>query len=230
MSGFNVGMPENFEEKTLCCLVLDRSGSMDGDPINQLNEGLISFYEDIESNMKLANGLEVAIISFNDTVEIIQAPDLVHNFQIQPLTASGLTSLNMAMYEAIQLVEQRKDYYKQSHQSYKRPWIICITDGAPTDGDVTDLANQIAKDTQEKKYMFLPIGVNGADMSVLSQIAGYTQNAGQWIQMEPLPLSSAKFSEFFAWLSASMDIINSSSEGDKVNLPSASGWMDGFTI
>lgn len=230
MNDFKVGMPENFEEKTLCCLVLDRSGSMSGSPIEQLNLGLASFYDDIENNMKLANGLEVAIISFDDEIDIVQPPDLVHNFQIEPLVTGGLTSLNAAVFEAIQLVEERKDYYKQSRQSYKRPWIILITDGAPTDGDVTNLAKQISSDTKDRKYMFLAIGVDNADMSVLSDISGYSKRGDQWIKMEPMHMSNAKFSEFFEWLSASMDIVNASSDGDKVTLPSTDGWREGFEI
>lgn len=230
MNSIAVGTPENYEEKTLCCLVLDRSYSMAGDPIDSLNEGLISFYQEINSDIKLSNGLEVAIISFDDQIDIVQAPDLIHNFQMPILKARGATSLNTAVREAIQLVEERKDYYKQSSQSYKRPWIILITDGAPTDGDVTDLANQIETDTKDKRYVFLPIGVDGADMSVLARIAGYSKNGEQWTQMTPLPMKSAKFSEFFKWLSASMDIINSSSEGDQVNLPDPSDWTQGFSV
>lgn len=230
MNSIAVGTPENYEEKTLCCLVLDRSGSMGGEPIRQLNQGLVSFYDDIESDIKLSNGLEVAIISFDDQIDVVQAPDLIHNFQMPTLTAGGRTSLNTAVREAIQLVEERKDYYKQSSQSYKRPWIILITDGAPTDGDVTDLANQIETDTKDKRYVFLPIGVDGADMSVLARIAGYSKNGEQWTQMTPLPMKSANFSEFFKWLSASMDIINSSSEGDQVNLPDPSDWTQGFSV
>ncbi len=230
MSEFQVGVVENFEEKTLCCLVVDRSGSMTGEPIKQLNEGLASFYDEIESNVKLANGLEVAIIAFDEQVDVIQYPDLVHNFQIPALKASSLTSLNKAMREAIHLVEERKNYYKETGQSYKRPWIILITDGAPTDGGVDDLADQIAEDTKNKKYMFLPIGVDNADMKILQKITGYVKEGNQWVKMKPLHMANAKFSNFFIWLSASMDIINASTEGDKVTLPDASDWMDGFTI
>lgn len=231
MTDFSVGIPENnHEEKTLCCLVLDRSGSMSGDPIQELNNGLNSFYNDIGETEKLANGLEVAIIAFDSDVDVIQQPSLIKGFSIPSLKASGATALNEAMYKAIQLVAERKDYYKQSNQSYKRPWIVLITDGAPTDGDVDGLAQQIHTDTRNKKYMFLPIGVNGADMEVLSQIAGQVNKGDQWTKVDPIPMSSAKFSEFFKWLSDSMNIITASSEGAQVNLPSTGGWMKGFSI
>ena len=37
--------PDNYEQKCLCLLVLDVSGSMSGDPINELNKGLQEFQE-----------------------------------------------------------------------------------------------------------------------------------------------------------------------------------------
>ena len=39
--------PSNFEQKCLCVLVLDVSGSMSGSPINLLNEGLRRFQEEL---------------------------------------------------------------------------------------------------------------------------------------------------------------------------------------
>jgi len=134
--------------------------------------------------------------------------------------------------EAIGLVESRKDWYKQTGQPYLRPWIILITDGAPDgDQDVGGLASEIENGTKNKKYVFLPIGVQGADMNVLNQIAGYNQDSNKnWKQMQAMKLQGLKFADFFKWVSASMSIVAGSKDGDKVNLPDPSDWMDGFTI
>lgn len=229
MTAIKVGTPENYEEKTLCCLVLDRSGSMTGKPIDELNTALKQFKTDIESNSVLSDSLEIAIVAFDDNVEIIQKPALIHNIVMPTLITNGLTSLNAAIKEAIRIVEERKDYYKQSGQTHKRPWIVVMTDGAPTDGDVTSLGQQIKADTKEKKYVLLPIGVDGADMSVLNELAGYTGSGDKLELMKPLPMESAKFSEFFEWLSRSMQIITQSKEGQTVQLGTPT-WISGFNI
>jgi uncharacterized protein YegL len=52
---FNVETPDNYEQKCLCVLVLDVSGSMEGEPIRQLNQGMQSFYQDIIGNSTTAN-------------------------------------------------------------------------------------------------------------------------------------------------------------------------------
>lgn len=227
--GPKVGTPENMEEKTLCVLVLDDSGSMSGSPIEQLNQALLSFAEDIEDDVRLSNGLELALLRFGSDVEVIQEPSLIYDITMPTLDAnSGLTSLNEATREAIRAVEDRKAYYKQSNVGYKRPWIVLLTDGAPTDGEVNVLANQIEIDTKNGSYMFLPIGVDGADMQTLNKLAGYLKKEdGSFEKMNALPMESSKFSDFFEWLSKSMAIVNSSQDGENITLPEPT-WMKGF--
>ena len=111
----------------------------------------------------------------------------------------------------------------RSGQPYYRPWIILITDGEPNEGqDVSALAGKIKKDTLEKKYVFLPIGVDNANMQVLQSIQG---------QIPAMKLKGTKFGSFFKWLSASMGTVVSSEEGSAVDLSEgAASWMDSFTI
>lgn len=47
---FHAEFAENYEQKCLCVLVLDVSGSMSGNPIRDLNKGLQDFYNDIVSD------------------------------------------------------------------------------------------------------------------------------------------------------------------------------------
>lgn len=196
--GPKVGMPENMEEKTICCLVLDDSASMGGSPINELNQGIQVFMKDIENNDRLSNGLEIAIIKFGERAAVVQDAALIDSVEVPTLQANdGRTDLNMGVNEAINLVEERKTYYKQTHQSYKRPWIILVTDGAPTDGGLEITAEQIEEDTKAGKYVFLPIGVDGADISTLQKLSGYMGEQ----KMSPMSMDSAKFREVLSRLS-----------------------------
>lgn len=229
---FSAESPQNYEQKSICCFVVDVSGSMIGDPINALNRGLIDFHTDINNNATTVNRLEVAIVEFSDTVEIIQTPALVSEFSMPVLNVKGTTALVDGVREAIKLVDSRKNWYKETGQPYLRPWIILITDGAPDENqDVRGLANQIENDTKNKKYVFLSVGVQRADMQMLQSISGYSQDADKnWVKMFPMELQGLKFDQFFKWVSASMSVVAGSKEGDKVNLPSPKDWTKGFNI
>ena len=214
---------ENYEQKCLCVLVLDVSGSMRGTPIVELNKGLRDFYDEISSDDTTKQRLEIALIEFNQDVKQTLAPALVENFTMPTLEASGSTALVDAVNEAIDLVADRKAWYKSTNQTYYRPWIILMTDGEPDDGqDIETLSQRIQKDTLEKRYAFLPIGVEGANMRVLEQIKG---------NIPPMKLKGTKFSSFFKWLSASMGTVITAEEGQQVDLTNgASDWMSAFEI
>lgn len=220
---FSAESPPNYDQKSICCFVVDVSTSMMNDPINQLNSGLQEFHRDIAGNSNTADRLEIAVVQFSDTVETVVQPGLAETFTMPNLTTKGSTKLVDGVREAISLVESRKNWYKQTGQPYLRPWIILITDGAPdSDQNVNALSQEIQSGTSAKKFVFLSIGVSGANMEVLRQISNP--------DMPPMPLDGMKFSEFFKWVSASMSVVASSKDGDKVDLPNPGAWMKGFKI
>jgi uncharacterized protein YegL len=223
INAFTAESPQNYEQKSICCFVVDVSGSMANEPINELNRGLQEFHNDIANNPVTANRLEVAVVEFSDTVDSVVQPSLVDSFTMPQLTTKGTTKLVDGVREAISLVESRKSWYKQTGQPYLRPWIILITDGAPDgDQDVDGLAQEIQAGVSGKRFVFLALGVQGANMSVLQRLSSP--------DMPPAALQGLKFSEFFKWVSASMSVVAGSKDGDKVNLPSPAAWMQGFQI
>lgn len=220
---FSAESPQNYEQKSICCFVVDVSSSMSGAPINTLNESLKHFHSQISQNSTTANRLEVAIVEFGNKVNVVQTPALVDEFVMPTLATHGSTPLVDGVREAIKLVESRKAWYKQTGQPYLRPWIILISDGAPdSNQDTNALAQEVQTAVSNKKFVFLAIGVQGADMNVLKHISSP--------DMPPAMLDGLKFHEFFEWVSASMSVVAGSKEGDKVDLPNPSSWMSGFKI
>ena len=220
---FSAEAAENYEQKCLCVLVLDVSGSMSGEPIQELNKGLQDFYQEIDKDNTTRQRLEVSLITFSHIVNTVQEPALVENFTMPTLSASGSTAMVTAVNHAIDKVAARKQWYKDTNQAYYRPWIILMTDGEPdSDQDVAGLAQRIKQDVAAKKYAFLPIGVEGAKMSILKQIES---------GIPAMKLQGTKFSSFFKWLSASMGTVVSAEEGQQVDLSAgAEDWMSAFTI
>ena len=220
---FSAEAAENYEQKCLCVLVLDVSGSMSGEPIQELNKGLQDFSQEIDKDNTTRQRLEVSLITFSHIVNTVQEPALVENFTMPTLSASGSTAMVTAVNHAIDKVAARKQWYKDTNQAYYRPWIILMTDGEPdSDQDVAGLAQRIKQDVAAKKYAFLPIGVEGAKMSILKQIES---------GIPAMKLQGTKFSSFFKWLSASMGTVVSAEEGQQVDLSAgAEDWMSAFTI
>ena len=122
----------NPEPRCACLLLLDTSGSMRGRPIAELNEGLVAFKDELMADAMAAQRVEVGVISFGPVqVESeFQTPDV---WSPPTLTAGGDTSMGAAIERGLQMLDERKQVYRQSGISYYRPWIFLITDGGPTD-------------------------------------------------------------------------------------------------
>lgn len=209
--------PKNFEQKCHCALVLDVSGSMAGQPIDELNRGLSEFQKEVTNDFTASQRLEISIITFSSTVQCIQEPALVTDFQMPTLSTTGTTKLVDAVRMAITQVENRKDWYKSTGQKYYRPIIVLITDGEPdSDQDINSLKNEILGAVNNKKFIFFSLGVKGYNHTKLAQISPQ--------DTPPKALDGYKFSEFFKWLSNSISIITASKEGEKITLPPTDGW------
>jgi uncharacterized protein YegL len=222
---FNFGrMPNNYEQKCLCVLLLDNSGSMSGAPIDELNRGIQAFYNEISCNPTTSNRLEVCVISFSDTIEVLQEPALVHDFRMPILKTEGRTKMADGLRVAMSKVEDQKIWYKHTKQKYYRPWIIMITDGEPdSDQNMTQIGQDIRNEVTNCGFNFFALGVNNANMNILTQLSSR--------DMPPAQLQGTRFSEFFKWLSASMTKVVQHKEGDLIDLTKGvQSWTQGFKI
>ena len=204
----------NPEPRCACVLLLDVSGSMGGQPIAALNEGLAAFASDLATDSLASQRVEVAIVTFGGAgVEVRQ--DFVTAGQLEPvrLEASGGTPMGAAIERAVDMVEQRKAQYKANGVLYYRPWVFLITDGEPTD-DWKDAAARVHQVEEANGLAFFAVGVEGANMDVLGEIA----------VRSPLKLQGLKFVELFVWLSQSQRTVSSSKPGDQTALPTVEGW------
>jgi len=217
MSYFQAETPDNYEQKCLCTLVLDTSGSMEGKAIMELNRGLKEFYKAVEEDLVAATRLEVCIIGFGTQIKTIQNPSLISSFVMPELKVDGSTRLVDAVREAMIVTENRKQWYKDTGQPYYRPLIVLITDGEPdAKQDVNGLSLEIRDAVSNKKFIFFGLGVDGYNHEKMKQICPPSA--------PPLPLAGYKFSEFFKWLSNSIGIITKSKEGESIELPPVSDW------
>jgi uncharacterized protein YegL len=202
----------NPESRCPCMLLLDTSGSMGGRPIQQLNEGIQTLKNELIQDSLASKRVEVAMITFGPT-KLESDFTTVDNFYPPQLAAEGDTPIGTAIAMGIDLINQRKQVYKENGVGYYKPWIILITDGAPTDNWAQ--AAQMVKDGEEKNaFAFFAIGVEDANMDTLSKIA----------VRSPIKLRGLMFKEFFLWLSSSMKMVSSKNPGTTTQLLPPSGW------
>lgn len=204
---------ENPEPRVPCVLLLDVSGSMNGPPIRQLNDGIVAFKDAVAADMLASKRVEVAVITFGGQVCVFTPFTTVAAFQPTRLEASGDTPMGAAILRAIDEVKARKEEYKRNGIAYYRPWIFMITDGGPTDS-WKQAAEEIARGEQNKEFLFLAVAVQGANLEILNQIA-----PGGVRQLQGL-----EFRELFLWLSASMRSVSHSTMGTAIKLPSTDKW------
>lgn len=205
----------NPEPRCPCLLLLDTSGSMQGKPLAQLNEGVRTFKEQLASDGMAMQRVEVAIVTFGP-VKVVSDFQTADTFLPPILVPTGDTPIGAAVTTALDMIEARKRDYRAAGISYYRPWIFLITDGTPTDEWRSAAARIHAGDNNEtKSFSFFGVGVEGASMETLSLIC----SPGR----PPLKLSGLNFRELFVWLSASLKGVSQSQVGTAVPLPPP-GW------
>lgn len=207
---------ENPEPRVPCVLLLDVSSSMMGEKIAELNSGLSVYKEELVSDSLAAKRVEMAVVTFGGTVEVVVDFTTAENFQPPTLEPCADTPMGAAINRAIEMVTDRKATYRENGIAFYRPWIFMITDGAPTD-EWKGAAERVKSGEASKAFSFFAVGVEGADLNVLSQIA----------TREPLRLSGLRFRDLFQWLSNSQQSVSRSTPGDDVPLdnPTApDGW------
>jgi uncharacterized protein YegL len=220
---------ENPEPRCPVVLVLDTSGSMQGAPIQELNQGLVDFSAAIKNDPLASLRVEVAIVTFGGSVHVLDLQSgeayrdaegaehgfvIVDAFEPPNLRAGGGTPMGTAVLTALDLLRERKEIYKQYGIDYFRPWMFVITDGNPTDSDWRNAAAAVRQEEARKGVIFYGVGVERADMRILAEFSE---------ARPPLKLRGLAFGELFQWLSRSLSVIAHSRPGEQAPLPPV-GW------
>ena len=217
------GLPEfvqNPENRCPVTLLLDTSASMRGEPIAELNAGLRAFHHQILCDELASLRVELSVVSFGGEARLVQDFCTIDELGPPTLEASGDTPMGDALDLGLRMVDARKAVYRANGIHYYRPWIFLITDGAPTDGIAWQEA---ALSMQEADLLgrvtFFTVGVQGADMAILRDIASPNR--------PPLMLQGLKFRDLFQWLSASVRRVSMSRiGGETLALPPVTGWAE----
>lgn len=202
-------------ERAPTVLVLDTSGSMEksvpdssGEKrprIDQLNKGLEIFKKEIGGMTEVKDEVDVALVTFGGGVEVQQDFTPFTEWEPPTLTEGGRTPLGQGIRKAFELINSRKEEYRNSGIAYNRPFIWVLTDGIPTDIEPGDQewANlrQDIEDGEEHNHFALFLMTVGEDAE--------TDVMRQLHPERTLALKDGMFEEYFEFLSNSMEKVSS---------------------
>jgi uncharacterized protein YegL len=207
--------PRNKDQKCPVVLILDTSGSMNEEnngvkAIDELNKAIQLLKDQIISDPVLSQRLELGIVCFDDEARVEKTIDLISPESSFPvLQAGGTTNLVAGMNLAMQIIEEKKAFYKSEliKEQFYRPFIVLFTDGAPTNSseEIEALDAQIQQMSDAKKFVFIPFGVGNADMQLLAKLAA--QTADERLKNKAVAYimkDETKFAEVFAFVSSSI--------------------------
>lgn len=195
------------------CFALDTSGSMMGNPIKQLNMGLQNFLASIKANDDTRSSTDIAIITFGPKVEVVMPfGKISKENKIPEISASTtLTPIGEGVLTALELLNMRKEGYKELGIKYFQPWLVVITDGAPQGPNAManmELAIKACNELESNdKLVVFNIGVgSGVDWDILRRLSVKRE--------EPISVNSADFGKLFEFLGSSSSSIVSSGMSD----------------
>ncbi|WP_316850843.1 vWA domain-containing protein [Pedobacter agri] len=190
-------------------LLLDTSGSMSGEPIKAVKNGVQVMISSLRQNPQAIETAFLSVITFDSAAQqIIPLTDLA-SFQMVDLRATGVTALGEALKLVSNRIENEVAKTTTEQKGDWKPLVFIMTDGVPTDDWLPGLA-EFKK--QRVAFTVACAAGSGADTTVLKQI---TENV---VSLDTA--DSASIGKFFQWVTASIGVTSTKVEdaGKEISL------------
>jgi uncharacterized protein YegL len=176
-------------------LLLDTSGSMSGEPIEAVKNGVQIMISSLRQNPQAIETAFLSIITFDSTAQqIIPLTDLA-SFQMVDIKATGVTALGDALRLVAHKIETEVQKTTTEQKGDWKPLVFIMTDGIPTD-DWQNGLNEFKK--SKVAFTVACAAGSGADTNILKQI---TDNV---VSLDTA--DSATIGKFFQWVTASIGV------------------------
>lgn len=180
-------------------LVLDTSGSMAGEPIEAVRQGVKALLSDLRSDPQAIETAFLSVITFNSGAQQLTPLTELMQFQEPTFDASGTTALG----EAITLLDQAIDKeVRKSSGTQKGDWkplVFVMTDGEPTD------SWQGPADRLKRKKVGNIIACAAGSNAKTDPLKGLTEIVVKLDNLQPDTLK-----KFFKWVSDSIKTTSAS--------------------
>ena len=184
--------------------LLDTSGSMVGEPIRSLNDGLNGLVRSLQSDDN-ADIIDIAVITFGGSVNVTMPHTPISRIEADfNLSASGLTPMGEGLLKAAEITNERRRLYNANGVMTFKPWIFMITDGEPTDS-IESAKQELMKLQDNDKLKLWILGIPGYDKEPLK---GLTKD-GLILELRDFDLKTA-----LNWVNKSMANVSHSAPGE----------------
>ena len=212
---------ESYVRRLPVYLLLDCSGSMSGEPIEAVRQGIDSLLGDLKGDPQALETAYLSVITFDSTAQQVVPLTELMSFNPPELHASGLTSMGGALRVLKDCIQRELLPNTKEHKGDWKPLVFLLTDGVPTDGEVLHSELQDMNSLHAANIIACAAGPY-ADTTALKQI---TNNV---LMMNST--SAGDMAAFFAWVSSSIGISSKSvsdKPGEAFTLPPP---PQGFTV
>lgn len=176
-------------------LLLDTSGSMNGEPIEAVKNGLQVLVSALRQDPQALETAALSVITFDTSAkQLVPLTDLA-SFQPPSFSASGTTALGEGLTLLADRIEVEVTKTTPTAKGDWKPLVFIMTDGNPTD----DWRKGLDRLKKVRTGMVLACAVGqGVDTSVLKQI---TESV---VQLDTTDASVIK--GYFKWVSSSISV------------------------
>ena len=174
-------------------LLLDTSGSMHGEPIEAVKNGVQILLSTLRQDPYALETAYLSIISFDSAARQLVPLTELAAFQAPEIQATGTTQFGAALALLADKIEQEVVKSTPDTKGDWKPLVFIMTDGSPTD----DWKQGLARLQQVKTGVIVACAAgHSADSSILKQITE--------VVVELATADSNTIKAFFKWVSASV--------------------------
>lgn len=176
-------------------LLLDTSGSMSGEPIEAVKNGVQVMISSLRQNPQAIETAFISVITFDSAAQqIIPLTDLA-SFQMVDIRATGVTALGDALKLVANKIDTEVAKTTTEQKGDWKPLVFIMTDGIPTD----DWQSGLTEFKKRKTAFTVACAAgSGADTGILKQI---TDNV---VSLDTA--DSTSIGKFFLWVTASIGV------------------------
>jgi uncharacterized protein YegL len=156
--------------------VADESNSMSED-VGQLNQGLRSLLDALQSEAMAASKVRFSVIGFADNAVCYLPPTDLRRIETMPtMSVRGSTSFAAAFDELTTRIPADVHTLREQHYAVNRPAVFFLTDGAPNHGDGWEAALARLEAIKARPNV-LAFGIGDANADVIRKVASKPEYA-----------------------------------------------------
>ncbi len=174
-------------------LLLDCSGSMTGEPIEAVRQGVKALLADLRGDPMALENAFLSVITFASSAQQVCPLTDLASFSEPTLNAGGTTALGEALRLLSQCLENEVQKASSTQKGDYKPLIFLMTDGQPTDSWEAAAAEIKAK---KPGNIIACAAGPGADANMLKKVTE--------VVVELKTLQPEQLRAFFKWVSSSI--------------------------